>query len=210
MRPYEIGERIGPWCIPREKKMIAALETKYRGIRFRSRLEARWAVFFDVLGLSWEYEPEGFSTSQGNYRPDFLVDEIGWIEVKPELPSDDATIQKLVDVGVHTKKNAYFVNGFKSRKWHDDEHEALRVTFDNRDGSFCKGWDDFHLFCECPCCGKIGLQFEGRDERIHGDPWGKRSRVVSARIHRALDAARGAVVDRSGIVHHDYRSLKNG
>lgn len=36
------------------------IETKYRGYRFRSRLEARWAVFFDTLGLKWWYEPEGF------------------------------------------------------------------------------------------------------------------------------------------------------
>ena len=34
--------------------------TKYAGILFRSRLEARWAVFFDALGISWEYEPETF------------------------------------------------------------------------------------------------------------------------------------------------------
>ncbi len=36
------------------------IETKYKGCRFRSRLEARWAVFFDTLGLKWWYEPEGF------------------------------------------------------------------------------------------------------------------------------------------------------
>jgi hypothetical protein len=37
-----------------------AIETLYRGYRFRSRLEARWAVFFDVAGIGWQYEPEGF------------------------------------------------------------------------------------------------------------------------------------------------------
>ncbi len=36
------------------------IETKYKGCRFRSRLEARWAVFFDALGIKWRYEPEGF------------------------------------------------------------------------------------------------------------------------------------------------------
>jgi hypothetical protein len=36
-------------------------ETYYRGCRFRSRIEARWAVFFDTLGIKWWYEPEGFS-----------------------------------------------------------------------------------------------------------------------------------------------------
>ena len=26
----------------------------------RSRLEARWSVFFDALGLAWRYQIEGF------------------------------------------------------------------------------------------------------------------------------------------------------
>ncbi len=37
------------------------IETNYRGCRFRSRIEARWAVFFDALGIKWWYEPEGFA-----------------------------------------------------------------------------------------------------------------------------------------------------
>lgn len=39
---------------------IKAIETSYKGYRFRSRLEARWAVFFDALGIEWEYEKEGY------------------------------------------------------------------------------------------------------------------------------------------------------
>jgi nucleoside 2-deoxyribosyltransferase len=54
--------------------MIKAIETRYKGYRFRSRLEARWAVFFDALGLEWEYEPEGFDLGDaGWYLPDFRV-----------------------------------------------------------------------------------------------------------------------------------------
>lgn len=54
---------------------IKAIETFYNGHRFRSRLEARWAVAFDVLGIGWEYEPEGFETSSGPYLPDFRFDD---------------------------------------------------------------------------------------------------------------------------------------
>jgi len=36
------------------------IETTYRGCRFKSRKEARWAVFFQNLGIKWTYEPEGF------------------------------------------------------------------------------------------------------------------------------------------------------
>lgn len=49
-------------------------ETYYNGYRFRSRLEARWAVFFDTLGIKYEYEPEGIRLSYGkSYLPDFYL-----------------------------------------------------------------------------------------------------------------------------------------
>lgn len=46
------------------------IETMYGGCRFRSRLEARWAVFFTRLGLDWEYEPQGFEV---RYRGEIAV-----------------------------------------------------------------------------------------------------------------------------------------
>ena len=36
---------------------IAAIPTTYKGIYFRSRLEAKWAFVFDQIGWPWEYEP---------------------------------------------------------------------------------------------------------------------------------------------------------
>lgn len=64
------------------------IETRYRGWRFRSRLEARWAVFFDALGAEWVYEPEGFDLGvAGWYLPDFWLPQVRmWAEVKPEWP----------------------------------------------------------------------------------------------------------------------------
>lgn len=63
--------------------MINAIETRYAGCRFRSRLEARWAVFFDTLGIRWEYEPQGFVIDGQTYLPDFLLPQCGtWVEVK--------------------------------------------------------------------------------------------------------------------------------
>lgn len=73
--------------------VIKAIETAYGGCRFRSRLEARWAVFFDAQGWAWEYEPQGFTLPSGNYLPDFRVSPYGgpavWFEVKaPGVPDD--------------------------------------------------------------------------------------------------------------------------
>ena len=64
---------------------IRPIETKYRGCRFRSRLEARWAVYFDALGIEWEYELEGFVLDDNTcYLPDFWLSQVRmWAEVKP-------------------------------------------------------------------------------------------------------------------------------
>lgn len=66
---------------------IKPIETEYKGYRFRSRLEARWAVFFDECGFRWEYEPEGFDIDGTKYLPDFYLPEFSlYAEVKPNTP----------------------------------------------------------------------------------------------------------------------------
>jgi len=64
---------------------MKALETDYNGIKFRSRLEARWAVLFDALYLEYNYEPECFVLSDGSkYTPDFFIPKYNlYIEIKP-------------------------------------------------------------------------------------------------------------------------------
>ena len=42
-----------------------AIPTEYKGVKFRSRLEAKWAIFFDTLGIEWEYEPQGYEIGTG-------------------------------------------------------------------------------------------------------------------------------------------------
>lgn len=60
------------------------IETVYNGYRFRSRLEARWAVFFDALGVKYQYEPEGFDLDGEWYLPDFYLNEFKlFVEIKP-------------------------------------------------------------------------------------------------------------------------------
>ncbi len=77
---------------------ITAIPTEYKGYRFRSRLEARWAVFFDACGVNWEYEPEGFKLPNGQlYLPDFLLHVCAgrspsdmYVEVKGKMTEADA------------------------------------------------------------------------------------------------------------------------
>ena len=83
--------------------MQGSIETKYNGYRFRSRLEARWAVFFDVMGIYYIYEPEGFERKIGidpgletiRYLPDFylpdyrLYAEVKAARMRSEIKDDD-------------------------------------------------------------------------------------------------------------------------
>lgn len=51
---------------------IQAIPTRYRDVLFRSRLEARWAVFFELAGIPWAHEPTGYRVGGlGPYLPDF-------------------------------------------------------------------------------------------------------------------------------------------
>jgi hypothetical protein len=70
--------------------VIKPIETRYAGCLFRSRTEARWAVFFDALRLEWEYEKEGYPLKFGWYLPDFYLPLIGvFFEVKGQRPTTD-------------------------------------------------------------------------------------------------------------------------
>ena len=51
------------------KYTIKAHPTEYRGVMFRSRLEARWAAFFDLAEWEWQYEPIDYF----DWSPDFKV-----------------------------------------------------------------------------------------------------------------------------------------
>jgi len=67
--------------------------TAYNGYFFRSRLEARWAVFFDLAGIKYIYEPETYICENGEqYTPDFYLyesycrckeDKGVFLEIKP-------------------------------------------------------------------------------------------------------------------------------
>lgn len=63
--------------------MSTAIQTKYQGIEYRSRLEARWAAFMTRIGWEFTYEP----LDGDGYIPDFIVhgDRSLFIEVKPAI-----------------------------------------------------------------------------------------------------------------------------
>ena len=107
---------------------MKAIETEYKGYKFRSRLEARWAVFFDACGVKWEYEPEGFDLGDGlYYLPDFLLHDVWvrnhtkidlWVEVKGVMSELDA--KKIIKFANVRADNFGYLAGV--------EHPILVVT----------------------------------------------------------------------------------
>ena len=112
---------------------MKAIETEYNGYRFRSRLEARWAVFFESLGIQYEYEPEGLVLSDGTwYLPDFYLPQFGcYFEVKrmglKGTEEGDAAVRKIRDGADHASWAGLIAFG-------DPVDDHLRI--------FCQETDD--------------------------------------------------------------------
>ena len=103
---------------------MKAIETRYDGKRFRSRIEARWAVFFNRMGIEYDYEPEGFELAENcRYLPDFLLkDPEGgnlWVEIKGACPK----IEELVKIMILSKESdipfVLFFNGLERIRYVD-------------------------------------------------------------------------------------------
>jgi hypothetical protein len=77
--------------------MMHAIPTVYRDVRFRSRLEATWAAFFDQVRWPWKYEPIDLN----GYIPDFILPWDGLdpvlVEVKPLLTPYALANQEAID-----------------------------------------------------------------------------------------------------------------
>lgn len=106
---------------------IKAIETSYKGYRFRSRLEARWAVFFDAIGIRWHYELEGFNFDGLCYLPDFYFPDWDvYLEVKPDMPMSDFCdkpndrIAIVFDDHGHTTLGKFIIASHGLQKQHQD------------------------------------------------------------------------------------------
>lgn len=154
--------------------MIKAIETRYAGCRFRSRLEARWAVFFDRLNIPWEYEPQGYELPSGRYLPDFyLPKQAAHFEVKGVAP-DDKYAELLADLVRATKQRLVLaVGSIPNPDAYEVQAEgALGATFwmeifDGRpvegpDGVQDFGWDNYQTWSRCDRCGSLDVQYDHR------------------------------------------------
>ncbi len=132
--------------------VIGSIETHYAGCRFRSRLEARWAVFFNHAGIGWDYEPEGIMVSHRHritrYLPDYWLHTGQWGEVKGMLEPEGFLRLLSIAAGLSDcgKGNDLVVfgdiPGFRSIRW--------PIQLHNHDGLWAVPWKP-GPDCPIPC-----------------------------------------------------------
>lgn len=144
---------------------IKPIETVYNGYRFRSRLEARWAVFFDAAKIKYEYEPEGFELPDGTkYLPDFYLPWFNcYVEIKPnsetEIEKATAIAKKistekalLLCVGLPSDDNITLYDGINH--WKAAFYQGIAWESDIG-GRSCCIFEETHrhisLVCETNC-----------------------------------------------------------
>ena len=150
--------------------MIHPIPTTYRGVTFRSRLEARWAVFFDALGIEWHYEHEGYQLPSGWYLPDFWLPSVhngSHVEIKP---TDDGhgSLEHLRcgHLAIATGRDVFMIHGEVS---HNGGASPGYSAYWFGSGDADPGYTDLgYLWCICEKCNRIDLAFEGRGERVCG------------------------------------------
>ena len=176
-----------------------AAPTFYKGTRFRSRLEARWTIFFDELDIEWEYEKEAFDTKYGYYLPDFFLPSLNkWFIVKGQVLESDER-KKVEDVCDLTNSSAIIACGGLPLKFEMDKRGLSCYRFKFIGNALDDGnrmYDQPYLPCICKQCGKFDFQFEGRYERncqcSNSDKGNHNKSWQQPTIQNALRKARGS------------------
>jgi hypothetical protein len=144
---------------------MVAIDTLYKGNYFRSRLEARWAYFFDSVGMGYEYEVEGFKNSNGEcYLPDFFLPKCYMRSLRP-------------GVYVEIKPESYPDDDIPAASWFTRPLFLFKGTPDKLIwGEYCdngfqlgRGWDNYMGLWKCSVCGgfKIDYNEGGYDNCPH-------------------------------------------
>lgn len=89
-----------------------SIPTEYNGVHMRSKLEAKWAKFFDDNGIKWLYEPEGFQKDGVKYLPDFALPDMKIIFEAKGVMDDYDQKKKKIMVEICKETGWLYVIGF--------------------------------------------------------------------------------------------------
>lgn len=186
--------------MPLRTQNIQAIETHLYGCRFRSRLEARWAIFFETLGLPWEYEAEAYRLPDGDvYLPDFWLPTLNtWFEVKPPYRKQDATQTKAWRFMDHVARQSGPLNAAIAFGNIPDPTLGVIYQTDAVDAWMQNGFqiwhnhDNYHGWVICPTCGKIGITYDARNGYNCHHSTGKDWNPHHPKLLEAYRAARSA------------------
>lgn len=176
---------------------IKPIPTKYRGYHFRSRLEARWAVFFETAKIRWEYEPQGFDVDGTPYLPDFYLPDLHcYFEVKGTSEYDIDLLQRFA---LLIGKELVVAEGAipDPDEWDCRNEKGLQVLHTSRPEDWREGYiDDFawgykDMFLRCTNCGRIEIMNEAYSTMKDNCSCGK-DHARWMPLSDALDAARSA------------------
>ena len=96
---------------------MKAIETRYGGTLYRSRTEAKWAVFFDCAGIAFQYEPDGYVLATGPYLPDFWLPGFGmFMEIKGQEPTEQEAA-KCADLSLESAHDVLLAIGAPAEKF---------------------------------------------------------------------------------------------
>jgi hypothetical protein len=170
------------------------LEVIYKDHRFQSTLEAKWAVFFDTLGISFECKKEVFVYDDQPYCPTFwLPEQKCWVDVRAERSGNevDARAMKLASV---TRQLVYlFFGEVPLPEPTDGKGECIDAYFWDEDEV---RYDKPYWWCECFSCHSVGICFNGWTERLpccHAER--RLPNLASPRLIEAYTAARSALFE---------------
>lgn len=168
----------------------------YKGRRFQTELEARWAVFFDAVDTQWEYEKEVLELPYGGrVIPDFWLHvQQSWFEIKPELPTEKELVQA-ADLSFKTRKKVYVVWGqigehsiytFDLPFYEQGYDKRYVFTLSDRSG---------HLMVASPLRSDDAYQLIGHCHVSQQDILQKADALTNPRLVAAYEAARNATFE---------------
>lgn len=152
---------------------MKSIPTTYNGVKYRSRVEARWAVFFDAMGWPATYEQEGFDLDGVWYLPDFWLSSFGiYVEIKADEPLPEE-LEKCRRLALLSGKLVWLLagspgkTGYKLHEFAEDGTQAAAVML--------------REFRDCRRCDRTVIYEESETDKLHQFAW----KEIGERCHRA-------------------------